>query len=399
MAEPTAPEHPWRDDVDRTVWAWRAGDREAGARACERVLARPGVPEAVAFRVRANATWYAPLLAEWLPRCAFTPLAPPVRPGWTRFNPGLTVLGDGRVVAAVRSSNYRLAPDGGYLVDDPEGVVRTEQYLVTLDAGLGPVDARLLVAPADRVVTDFPVLGYEDARLFVSGADLFALCTVRDREPRGLAQMVLLELDPAGAVLGEAVVAGPEPGRHEKNWAPFALPTVKPGRRDGGEKVGVVYSWDPLVLGELHLGGGRMVVRSRRGGTGLGPVVRGGSPGVPVADGVLFVVHEVAWMPDGTRRYPHRFVLLDPGGSRIRRSRPFFFLARGIEFAAGLVEAGGDLLVSFGVADESAWIARIPTADVLARLEPVGYSPSMVPTQDSTVRTGRTAGEWDGRRR
>ena len=90
--------------------------------------------------------------------------------------------------------------------------------------------------------------------------------------------------------------------------------------------------------------------------------------GEAVADGLLFVVHEVAWMPDGTRRYPHRFVLLDRGGQRFRRTRPFFFLDRGIEFAAGLVEVDGTLLVSFGVADESAWIARIPTADVIARL-------------------------------
>jgi len=372
MVEPTAPDDPWRDDVDRTVWAWRAGDREAGAGACERVLARSGVPEAVASRVRSNATWYAPLLAEWLPRCVFTPLLPPVQPGWTRFNPGLTTTADGWLVAAVRSSNYHLTPDGGYVVDDPEGVVRSEQHLVTLDADLGPVDARPLVEPPDRVVTDFPVRGYEDARLFVSGADLFALCTVRDREPWGLAQVALMALDPAGAVRGEVMVEGPEPGRHEKNWAPFDLSAVVPDHRDGAETVGVVYTWDPLVIGKLDLGDGRMVVRSRRIGSGLGPLVRGGSPGVPVAEGVLFVVHEVAWMPDGTRRYPHRFVLLDPDGMRIRRSRPFFFLSRGVEFAAGLVGAGEDLLVSFGVADESAWIVRIPAAGVLACLEAIG---------------------------
>ena len=346
MVEPTAPDDPWRDDVDRTVWAWRAGDREAGAGACERVLARSGVPEAVASRVRSNATWYAPLLAEWLPRCVFTPLLPPVQPGWTRFNPGLTTTADGWLVAAVRSSNYHLTPDGGYVVDDPEGVVRSEQHLVTLDADLGPVDARPLVEPPDRVVTDFPVRGYEDARLFVSGADLFALCTVRDREPWGLAQVALMALDPAGAVRGEVMVEGPEPGRHEKNWAPFDLSAVVPDHRDGAETVGVVYTWDPLVIGKLDLGDGRMVVRSRRIGSGLGPLVRGGSPGVPVAEGVLFVVHEVAWMPDGTRRYPHRFVLLDPDGMRIRRSRPFFFLSRGVEFAAGLVEEVAERLCS-----------------------------------------------------
>ncbi len=332
------------------------------------MLASPGVPEDVAARVRSNATWYAPMLAEWLPRCAFTPLLPGVRPGWSRFNPGLTQFGEGSLVAAVRSSNYRLDVDGSYRVDDPGQVVRSEYFLTELTDELGTASSRPVVATAHRAVTDFPIRGYEDARLFVAGGDLFALCTVRDLEPRGLAQVVLLALDRTGAVRREVVVGGPEPGRHEKNWSPFDLAgTALPGRDDPGT-VGVIYTWDPLVVGELRLGDGRYVERSRRTGSGLGPVARGGTPGAEVADGVLFVVHEVAWMPDGTRRYPHRFVLLDRGGQRFRRSRPFFFLDRGIEFAAGLVEVDGNLLVSFGVADESAWIARVPTTDVLARL-------------------------------
>jgi hypothetical protein len=365
-ARPPVP--PWQGDFDRTVWAWRAGDRQAGAEACERVLASPGVPEDVASRVRSNATWYAPMLAEWVPRCAFTPLLPAGRAGWSRFNPGLTVLGDGSLLAAVRSSNYRLDVDGSYLVDDPEQVVRSEHLLTALTDELVTGPSRALVAPADRAVTDFPIRGYEDIRLFVAGTHLFALCTVRDLEPWGLAQMVLLALDRTGAIRRETVIDGPEPGRHEKNWSPFDLAgTALPGRDDPGS-VGVVYTWDPLVVGELRLRDGRYVERSRRTGSGLGPVARGGSPGVAVADGLLFVVHEVAWMPEGTRRYPHRFVLLDRGGQRFRRTRPFFFLDRGIEFAAGLVEVDGTLLVSFGVADESAWIARIPTADVIARL-------------------------------
>lgn len=363
---------PWRDDFDRTVWAWRAGDRQAGAESCERMLARTDVPEDVASGVRSNATWYAPLLAEWLPTCTFAPLLPDVRPGWSRFNPSLAVLGDGSLVASVRSSNYRLADDGGYLIDDPEGVVRSEHLLVDLDGDLGIGAVRTFGPPVGHPVTDFPVRGYEDARLFVTAGRLFALCTVRDRSASGQAQMVLVELDRSGTVLGELVVEGPEPGRHEKNWSPFDPSEAGLQARDPDVALGIVYSWDPLVIGELRLDEGRFGERWRRPGSGLGPLARGGSPGVAVPGGVLFVVHEVAWMPDGTRRYPHRFVLVDRGGRRLRCSPTFFFLARGVEFAAGLVVMGDDLLVSFGVADESAWIARIRTADVLARLGELG---------------------------
>jgi hypothetical protein len=49
----------------------------------------------------------------------------------------------------------------------------------------------------------------------------------------------------------------------------------------------------------------------------------------------------------------------------------FQFIGPGIEFAAGMVEMGDDLVVSFGKEDVSSHIAVIPRSMVLSNLKSV----------------------------
>jgi tetratricopeptide (TPR) repeat protein len=74
---------------------------------------------------------------------------------------------------------------------------------------------------------------------------------------------------------------------------------------------------------------------------------------------------------DGSARaYSHRWVWFDAGW-RLRRISPGFFLReRGIEFAAGLVQQGDNLLLTFGVGDREAWFGRVALAEVMAMLQP-----------------------------
>lgn len=56
----------------------------------------------------------------------------------------------------------------------------------------------------------------------------------------------------------------------------------------------------------------------------------------------------------------------------IASSRPFYFIAKGIEFAAGLARAprGNRLLISFGFEDKEAWLAEVDEEDVRRTLRP-----------------------------
>ena len=87
----------------------------------------------------------------------------------------------------------------------------------------------------------------------------------------------------------------------------------------------------------------------------------------PFFGGWLAVVHEAMQYDDYARRYSqHRFAYFDPDLSLRGLSLPFVFFDRQIEFAAGLCSIDEfNLVVSFGVRDKEAWIARIDAHDVL----------------------------------
>lgn len=349
----------WRPDLELSIWAWRAGELAVGRRACQRLLCGPGLPPSVAAAARSNATWYAPLLGEWIDGVTFAELSVPVREGWSVFNPSVAV-NRGGLHAIVRSANYRLREDGSYDVSDPEGIIRTENYVVPLDEELCVLEARSMREPFARstVVSDFAVRGYEDCRLFATERGWHVLATVRDRDPEGWCQMALLDLE-GSTVVRETLLERPDRLRHEKNWVPFPC-------REG---ICLVYSWVPTIVFALDLGSGHVEELSRAPGPGLSTDMRGGTPGVPLGSGWLFLVHESIRMPGGRRRYPHRFVVLGEDLTVRAVSQPFFFLDRTIEFAAGLVAAGDDLVVSFGFQDSTAWCARVPLGALLEAME------------------------------
>lgn len=309
-----------------------------------------------------------PLLSEWIPRVGFVPLRTETRPAWTCFNPSLVRRADGRLMAAVRSSNYRMNASGNYDIDDPDGVVRTESRLVVLDKQLLPSPGVLVVEPDESSPVGSAIRGYEDLRLFESDGGLGALACVRDRDATGICRMVLLDIAEDGRVTREVVLDGPDSSRHEKNWVPIAA---------DGDRLLIVYQWNPVVRGHIDLGTGVLTLDAPNGRPHARadgwPGARGGGGGAVIGDDgeQLFVVHEAIVMPDWSRRYLHRFVTISAEGRAVRESVRLAFLSRGVEFAAGLALDRQNVLVSFGREDEEAWIASFPLAELLEKLTTV----------------------------
>ena len=109
------------------IHAYYAGELDAGRRACERLLNLPGLPPEIDKQGRANRTWYTQSLAGiaggqlQVERIA----CEPAHPGWSCFNPTIAADGD-RLLAIVRSSNYRIV-DGRYVIPKEDaGVIKTE---------------------------------------------------------------------------------------------------------------------------------------------------------------------------------------------------------------------------------------------------------------------------------
>jgi predicted GH43/DUF377 family glycosyl hydrolase/tetratricopeptide (TPR) repeat protein len=279
-----------------------------------------------------------------------------VSPAWPSFNPSIAADGDGfRMI--VRTSNYEI--DRGVLHAD--GILQNINYLVGLDADLTVTSIEPIVDRAARVKRyHSQVQGYEDCRLVEVGGRWYATATACELNPTERREIALLTLDGAD-ITAVKPLAGPESGRHEKNWMPLAL----------ADQLHLVYSCAPTVLLRCDVEEGAVEKVSEQPAPDLAREFRGGSQGIRVEQGGhLFVVHEVD-RSERTAQYLHRFVLLDERFALTAMSPPFTFAAERVEFCAGMARRNGDLVLSFGVSDAAAGLAVLPLDDALGLLDPL----------------------------
>ena len=350
----------WGLRYEFALAARATGEEEEATHAAEDVLDAGWLPDDVedflreSFgRPRARA---ATMLGELLAGAEFAEIRLDVAPAWPQFNPSVCASEDGyRMV--VRTANYRLE-NGRYVFLEGDGVIRTLNYVVTLDRGLAVTDLAPL-GDRDDGPPRYPsrVEGYEDCRLIEVGDRWFVTATVRDRNPEERCEIALLELD-GNDVAGARILAGPSPERHEKNWMPFIL----------GSELHFVYSCSPTEVLRCDPDSGRLERVTRRSAPARAVALRGGSQGVAVDGGFLFVVHE-SIDEGGLRSYRHRLVLLDRDLGVSAMSRRFQFVSGEVEFCAGLARRDGMLVMSFGVGDHTAMLAVVDEPSALSMLD------------------------------
>lgn len=351
------------------IHAYYACEHDCGRRASERLLNLPGLPPEIDRQGRSNRSWYTQSLSEITGgrragqmvierlRCE------PAHPGWSCFNPTIAVDGD-RLMAIVRSSNYRIV-DGQYVIPEEDaGVIRTENILVEwCQWGETERSQRTLVPPAYEV-NGYPVTGLEDCRLRKTEAGWSVSATVRDAEGwdgRCRIGTAALDID-EGRLHGLRVLDWEGLQDHEKNWMPLGDGWLYACGHNGHT---VTIDADPEMPGVYE-------VRQRGPAPPMAAGFRGGGQVVPFLRGWLAIVHEVAHLGDGRRAYEHRFVWFDETFTIRRWSPLFFFMEKqSIEFAAGLAIFNGNVVVSFGVRDSEAWLVSLDGGVVCDLLAPV----------------------------
>ena len=332
--------------------------KDRGFAACNRLALSREVPPQSRDLARWNLFFYLKSAQEMMP--SFTArqvgFVPP--DGYHPSNPSVARLGD-EIVLLQRAVNFTLTPEGKYLT--PDNVpIHTRNFLLRLDAELAVRSSSEILPPADMPAPAFrEVQGFEDARLFAWRDKLWCIACVRELTPEGRCDQVLARIEessPQQCRLTDWRVLSPEgPRRHEKNWMPQVV-------RDWLQ---FIYLCDPT----------RVVNENARTLSESRPAIaaeqfRGGTQAIVFDGGWLALVHEVSER-DKLRYYQHRFVSFDSTGGLRRVSRPFYFIKKGIEFAAGLARApkGNGLLLSFGVQDGEAWIATVDADEVRCLLE------------------------------
>ena len=92
--------------------------------------------------------------------------------------------------------------------------------------------------------------------------------------------------------------------------------------------------------------------------------LRGGSQVLKWKDGYIAIVHETyLYKSEAGRKngmYRHRFIYWDKDWNLRKMSKTFSFGESNIEFAAGMCYHNDDMLISFGIQDNAAYILRCP---------------------------------------
>ena len=317
-----------------------------------------------------NSRFYAQKATELFPSFSAQKLPPvaEMTAGFVAMNPSVTKKPNSdEIHCIIRTVNYRME-GGRYL--SPDNIIRTENYLCELNYPEFDILSTTRVnVTVTEPQTDFPVKNHEDCRPFWWKGEWWGTATVRDRHPRGQCEISLFTLKGDKEHVFRPGPNSPIADRNQKNWMATVLPN---------DKLLFVYSCDPtIVLEVVEIESGYQLKNYRVDNNAPFALskLRGSSQCILIRSEpqvrYLLIGHE-AFGNGGERDYLHRFVELDDEFCITRVSDLFHFIQSGIEFCAGMTllqERNNEILISFGVQDKEAWIARVSLHDVECRLK------------------------------
>ena len=335
------------------------GRRNNGRLMCESLAIDSLLNNNQRIQARANLIYYSKSLLDLFYGSHLRRINASFPDGFQPTNPSFIRRGDG-FIGVIRAVNYKI-DCGRYIIQDGGNTIRTENYIAILDYNLSVISLKKVNDNSliDRD-EDSSIRGFEDCRLFTWNNKLWCTATARDLNSKARATMVLLEIDEQFDIKNAYPLLGFADDQHQKNWMPHAGTALK-----------LVYSCGPTIILDASSGDGRFLVESI---TNPGVSIehwRGGGQIISWGDGFLAITHEAVDI-GYERKYIHRFVELNSSYIPVSYTPSFYFISLSIEFAAGLTTAlDGDVLVSFGVMDCEAWLAKVPRARILGLLAPI----------------------------
>ena len=300
------------------------------------------------------------------------PLVVPTESKTGLMNPSVFVDDGGEILAVLRHVNYSLYHSENrqlfpsrwgplsYLHPENDQALRTINYLVRLDKDLKVTD-HTKIEMMNLHTPCWEFTGLEDARLMQWDGTYYIVGVRRDTKPNGEGRMEYsaIEIDKAEFSAKEVHrVRIPDPGDDatvycNKNWVPVL---DKPYHFIKWHSPTELVYADPTtsMCETVEHKGALTPPRDLRGSS---QIVRWGNMYVSIS-------HEVDLFKNYLKQkdaiYRHRLCVWDDQLNLVGISKEFSFLDFRIEFCAGAAAYDGDLLISFGVADNAAFVLRTP---------------------------------------
>lgn len=241
-----------------------------------------------------------------------------------------------------------------YIHPEDDARLKTTNFLCKLDpetfdiVNFSKVDTSLLDVPPI-----WTFVGLEDARVIRWEDKLYLSGVRRDTTTNGEGRMELSEIE-NNRETSRVRINPPIFSYCEKNWMPIVDMPFH------------YVKWcNPTEVVKVDLATGtseRVILNNNTFSFVRDP--RGGSQVIPYKGYRIALIHEVELYKDEggfkDAQYYHRFLVWDKDWNMVATSEDFKFFTSNIEFGCGLTEHNGELLVSVGYQDNSAYLIRIP---------------------------------------
>jgi hypothetical protein len=272
-----------------------------------------------------------------------------------------------------------------YLNPENDLHLRTTNFFCEIDDNLHVKSFMKIDTSKLDVEPIWEFVGLEDGRLTRWNNKLYLCGVRRDTTPHGEGRMEMSELEIKNGRVLEVNRSRIQPpvdltSYCEKNWM---VVTDLPNH---------FVKWtNPTEVVEADKLTGKSIQKVLKPGVGPHQNLRGNSQVIPYKGKRICVIHEVDLFKNKLEqkdgKYTHRFVVWDRDWNIEHVSEPFSFMDGEIEFACGITEWKGDLLVSFGFQDNAAYILKIPQTffDNLIGIKPQHWKVTPYPTLEFTT--------------
>lgn len=283
-------------------------------------------------------------------------------------NPSVLVV-DGRIIVNIRNVSYTLYHSelnkfehtwGPLVYIHPENDLhlRTENHIVELNQNLDEIyHTKIDTSQFDTYEPQWEFVGLEDCRLVRWKNKIYVCGVRRDLDTIGTGRMELSELEFKDSKVTEISryrIPGPLPDNEYcmKNCTPI------------DNKPFHLLKWtNPTSIMKFDPNGKETEVYQTNEYTPMTNDMRGGSQVIEFNGGYLTLIHETELYNSEQGRknatYRHRFIYWDNEFKTQKFSKLFSFLNVKVEFCCGLAEYQNDLLLTFGVQDNAAYILKV----------------------------------------
>jgi len=239
---------------------------------------------------------------------------------------------DGKYVVNVRYVNYRIQPDGSYMMYENgnlsrDHAVRTENYMCLMNSNFSIVSPLKKMEIHDPPVNNVHIKGLEDVRLFNKNSEIYYTATTMEYSYNGKIRQHMGKYNVTGkSFIENRSLAPPTDTECEKNWIPY--------------KDKFIYKWHPFQIGTLH--NNNLVIESSQDTPVFFSHMRGSSTLVDDGEYTWGITHCVIY--EQPRKYYHMLVKIDSASDRlIGYTHPFFFMNNAIEYCLGFDKKGPKL--------------------------------------------------------